>query len=83
MKLNFKFSNKARPAKRARVIDALTKYGIKRVEPLFEKESDPELGSMFFLECDDKKTLADAFKLLEEADEVEYAEEEPLRKLIR
>lgn len=83
MRVQFKFDEASPRRERERVIDAITQQGAERVKPLFARETDPELASLFTAEASetiDPKRLVSA---LERSDAVEFAEVEPRRKALR
>ena len=59
-----------------------TPPGLHSVVQLFPDESDPQLRSLFMLEVDGE-TMEDALHVLDTQPEIEYAQENGPRKLIR
>lgn len=83
MKVQFKFDEAAPPAERKKVIDAITDQGAANVEPLFGREADPELASLYTADYTDGHDPTPLLSTLEDSDAVEFVEQEALRKLIR
>ena len=83
MKLQFKFKEEVGEGSRKTVVDALTARGATAIRPLFPHETDGELSALYVVDCDDETTGRQLLDLLTRSKEVEFAEGEARRKLIR
>ncbi|MCA1673567.1 MAG: hypothetical protein LC799_15680 [Actinobacteria bacterium] len=81
-KLIFKFRNDSSSGLRAGVVARLQQAGAAAVRPLFPDDTDDELSSMYVLESG-ARSGGGFLELLQDCDEVEYAEPEPKRRLAR
>jgi hypothetical protein len=83
MRVEFKFRESTLPSQRQRVVVTATKLGATRVGPLFPRERDPQLASIY--KADGVPVgKADRFiAKLAALPAVEFAERTPSRKLIR
>lgn len=82
-KLQFKFAEKAPAAARTRVLGALEERGAKEVHRLFPDSKDGELAALYVLTAPDSAAVAELLAWLNAAKEVDFAEEEAHRKLVR
>lgn len=83
MKLQFKFGEKVGEGARKSVMDALSEHGATAVRRLFPDEVDEELAALYVVDCEDESTGQRLLELLRTSKEVEFAEGEARRKLIR
>ncbi|MBI3049164.1 MAG: hypothetical protein HYY76_12730 [Acidobacteria bacterium] len=81
-KLQFKFREEAAPKARRRLIQALDRNGARKVRRLFPNESDAALAGLYVADVSDA-AAARLLKLLQGSKDVEFAEGEIRRKLIR
>jgi hypothetical protein len=83
VRLDFKFQEYAPLAQRERVIGEVKKLGATRVEAMFPDETDAELASLYMAEGIPDGRSSQVLSQLDKLPEVEFAEEAPMRKLIR
>jgi hypothetical protein len=83
VRLDFKFREYALPAQRERVVDEVRKLGAERVEAMFPDETDVELASLYKAEGIPDGQSSQVLSKLDKLPEVEFAEQTPVRKLIR
>ena len=83
MAVQFKFRQDAPAPKRRDVLRAVEAKVTGKVAPLFPDEKDAELAALYRVEGISGGEQDEVINLLERADEVEFAEGEPERKLIR
>ena len=81
--VRFKFRDSADDEVKARIVQRLTSDGASRVEPLFPRESDPELNSLFVASVKTATEQRSILEQLRDSTAVEFAEPEARRKLIR
>jgi hypothetical protein len=81
VKLLFKLKEDASEEERAHVLEFLEAHGAASLRPLFPGEKDAELGSMFVAELSGSGRTR-ILKALNAMKAVQFAEEEPTRKLI-
>jgi hypothetical protein len=82
MRVNFKFRAGSAPSSRASVLAALREAGAASVQPLFPGEKDPELAELYVADGAER-LQAKLIALLQRRREVEFAEPEPVRRLIK
>jgi hypothetical protein len=82
VRVQFKFNETVPPAERERLVGVVKSNGAKSVEPLFPGESDPGLASFYTIECPPEAGGDELISLLDSSDSVEFAEPEPIRKLV-
>ena len=82
MKLQFKFRRSTSQAARERIIGALDESGAS-VQPLFPDETDAELAALYTVSVQKEDVARRLLALLNASREVEFAEPEVRRKLIR
>ena len=82
-KLHFKFREDASEMTRQVVIRRLLRNGVRDVHRLFPSERDKELGALFVAEVEDETKGREILGFLSQSREVEFAEPEARRKLIR
>ena len=82
MKLQFKFRGGVPEAARQKLTRSLSEKGAS-VRPLFAGTKDQELSSLYVAEVDEEAAGKELLDLLQAAKEVEFAEPEVRRKLIR
>ena len=80
-KLSFKFRATAAGAARIHVLHTLEERGAKAVRPLFPEETDPEVTSLYIVECEGDSAMKGLLDWLHQQSAVEYAEGPPIRKL--
>jgi hypothetical protein len=83
MQLHFKFVDGVTDEDRAGVLERLSNEGAERVRRLFPREDDAELSSIFLVDVPDGDHGRKVLRELEGSGVVQYAEEAPVRKLIR
>jgi hypothetical protein len=81
--VHFKIRDSADDQAKAQILKRLASGGASRVEPLFPRESDPELGSLFVASAKTAAHQRSILHQLQRATAVEFAEPEARRKLIR
>ena len=82
MKLHFQFALSADDTRRAILLRELERDGARLVRPLFPGETDPELAAIQVVESDETHSLR-LLQRLKSSKTVQYAEMEPVRKLVR
>jgi hypothetical protein len=82
MKLQFKFKEHISVANREKVISALGHHGAGDVRPLFPDATQQKLASLYVVEIANKVVGRKLLGLLNDFEEVEFAEEEVRRELI-
>jgi len=83
MKLQFKFRGGVPEAARQKFAQSLSAKGAKSVRPLFAESKDRELSLLYVAEVEEGAAGGELLDLLQAAKEVEFAEPEVQRKLIR
>jgi hypothetical protein len=83
MKVQFKFRDGIGAAERKRVLAAVSGRGTGGARRLFPAERDGDLASIYVLEVASEAAGRRALTILQRAKEVEFAEWEVRRKLIR
>jgi hypothetical protein len=83
MQLQFKFVENVTDEDRAGVLERLSSEGAERIRPLFPDEEDSELSSMFVVDVPGGGNGRKVLRELAASRVVQYAEEAPVRKLIR
>lgn len=83
MKLQFKFREKVGEGRRRLLLDALSKRGATAVRRLFPDEADEELAALYVVDSDDEASGRRLLETLKQSKEVEFAEGEVRRKLMR
>ena len=81
-RVQFKFTDRSSPDRRDRVLSLLRSAG-GAAKPLFPGEKDPELALIYVVDAADGRDGKRLRSLLDANQEVEYAEAEPSRRLIR
>ncbi len=83
MKLQFKFKGKAGEKHRKRVLDALSQGGARAVRRLFPNETDKELAALYVVDFEGEGAGQQLLELLKGSKDIEFAEGEVRRKLIK
>ena len=83
MKLEFKFKEGVRPKARRKLAADLVDRGAHAVHPLFPGEKDPELGALYLVDCTSREKALQLLRMLQETEDVEFAEEGVSRRLVR
>ncbi len=83
MKLQFKFKEKAGEWQRKRILDALNQRGARAVRRLFPDETDEELAAVYVVEFEGESAGQRLLELLKGSKDIEFAEGEVRRKLIK
>jgi hypothetical protein len=82
-KLHFKFRARTTDSDRRHVLSELAARGARAVEPLFPKDGDEELSTLYTAQTADADAQKRLIEFLNTAPAVEYAEPEVKRRLIR
>ena len=83
MKLQFKFRESIGEVSRKRFVETLGRRGATAVRPLFPGETEAGLAALYVVECEEEGIGRRLLDLLLRSREVEFAEPEVRRKLIR
>lgn len=81
MKLHFKFASGASEKDRAGLVDNVRRCGVRSIEPLFPGEEDRELAAIQVVEAGDAAAER-VLEILQNDEAVDFAESEPVRKLL-
>ena len=80
MKLQFKFREASPDTVREHVISQLNQQGAIQVRRLFPDETDPELSSLWVVDCEDQVAGWRLLQLLSRSEAVDFAEGETRRR---
>ncbi len=82
MKLQFKFKEKVPGQERERLAAVLRERGARAVRPLFPDDPDPELATLYLVDCGEDPAGGELRALLAASPAVEFVEPEVRRKLV-
>lgn len=82
MRVQFKFDERAAEADRNRLLEELQQQGASSVEPLFPGETEASLSALYTADYPADVDGQQVVSALSSRDAIEFAELEPVRRLI-